>query len=111
MIVVTNSNVKHSHANGEYPVRVRQCKEATDAIQTVKPSISSLRHASMDDLNNAKSHMSELIYQRGKHVISENERTLAAKDAFEQGDMSKFGELMNGSHFSMKNDYEVSFID
>ena len=108
VIVVTNSNVKHSHANGEYPVRVQQCREATETLQSINESVSSLRHAKMVDLEQAKPLLSDVIYRRAKHVITENERTLAAKAAFESGDMSKFGELMNGSHKSMKNDYEVS---
>ena len=108
IIVVTNSNVKHSHADGEYPVRVAQCKGATEALQKVNSSIKSLRYATFEDLKKAKGDMTDLIYRRAKHVISENERTLAAKEAFGKGDVIKFGELMNGSHESMKNDYEVS---
>lgn len=110
VIVVANSNVKHSHANGEYPVRVKQCQEATTALQTINELVSSLRHATMVDLEKAKHLLSDIIYKRAKHVISENERTLAAKDCFESGDMVNFGKLMNGSHESMKNDYEVGIF-
>lgn len=108
VIVIANSNVKHSHSTGEYPIRVQQCKDATEALQKVDGNISSLRHATMKHLDQAKDYMTDLIYLRAKHVISENDRTQAAKEKLEAGDFAGFGVLMNGSHASMRDDYEVS---
>lgn len=108
VLVVANSNVKHSIGGGEYPVRVAQCKAATEAIQKVNPLVSMLRDASMEDVENAKQFMNEVEYNRAKHVISENDRTIQAKEELERGDWKQVGELMNESHASMRDDYEVS---
>eukprot|EP00542_Grammatophora_oceanica_P000286 CAMPEP_0194055648 /NCGR_PEP_ID=MMETSP0009_2-20130614/57470_1 /TAXON_ID=210454 /ORGANISM="Grammatophora oceanica, Strain CCMP 410" /LENGTH=414 /DNA_ID=CAMNT_0038704647 /DNA_START=111 /DNA_END=1355 /DNA_ORIENTATION=- len=108
-LVVTNSNVKHDIAGGEYPVRVAQCKTATEALQKLYgDKISTLRSAKMEQVEGAKDFMDELIYRRAKHVVAENGRTLAAKEALEAGDWKKLGQLMNESHASMRYDYETS---
>ena len=108
VIVVANSNVQHDIAGGEYPVRVAQCKTATEALQKVNPNISTLRSATMDDVEKAKELMDDVSYKRSKHVVSENGRTLEAKKSLEEGNWSRVGELMNASHQSMRDDYEVS---
>jgi galactokinase len=108
VLVVTNSNVQHDIAGGEYPVRVAQCKIATEALRQVNGEIQSLRDASMDDVENAKDLMDDISYKRAKHVVTENERTLQAKEELERGDWKRVGELMNASHTSMRDDYEVS---
>jgi galactokinase len=108
VLVVANSNVQHDIAGGEYPVRVAQCKTATQALERLNPNITSLRAASSEDVEQAKDLMDEISYKRAKHVVSENDRTLQAKKALEQGDWALVGELMNASHASMREDYEVS---
>lgn len=105
-IVIADSNVKHSIAAGEYPIRVEQCKVATEALQKV--DVQSLRDATLGDVEKAKKFIDDVIYRRAKHVVAENARTLAAKSLLEKGDWTKVGELMNESHESMKDDYEVS---
>ena len=108
VLVVVNSNVKHDIAGGEYPVRVAQCKTATEALAKVNPQIQKLRDATLNDVEKAKELMDDISYKRAKHVVTENERTLLAKEALEKGDWVRVGELMNGSHASMRDDYEVS---
>jgi galactokinase len=108
VLVVANSNVQHDIAGGEYPVRVAQCKAATEALRQVNPNIESLRDATLDDVESAKEFMDETSYKRAKHVTTENERTLQAKEELERGDWTRVGELMNESHASMRDDYEVS---
>ena len=120
IFVVCNSNVKHSIGGGEYPVRVAQCKIATENLQAIHGQrIQSLRDASVSDVELAWKQssstkegeltvMDELIYRRAKHVVKENERTLCAKTALIEGNWEEFGKLMNQSHDSMKLDYEVS---
>jgi galactokinase len=108
VLVITNSNVKHDIAGGEYPVRVAQCKTATAALTKVNPSITSLRKATLEEVEKAKDLMDEVSYKRAKHVVTENARTLRAKEALEQGDWKVVGELMDASHTSMRDDYEVS---
>jgi len=108
VFVVANSNVKHSIGGGEYPIRVAQCKNATEALQKVNPELKMLRDATLVDVDEAKEFMDEIIYKRAKHVITENERTIQAKEELERGDWKQVGELMNASHASMRDDYEVS---
>jgi galactokinase len=108
VLVVTNSNVKHNIGGGEYPIRVAQCKTATEALQKVNPKITTLRYATLKDVEHAKDLMDPVTYKRAKHVVTENARVLEAKLALEQGDWKTVGTLMNGSHTSMRDDYEVS---
>lgn len=108
VLVVANSNVHHDIGGGEYPVRVAQCKIATQAIQKVNPNVQTLRDAAMEDVDTAKDGMDQISYKRAKHVVTENARTLEAQQALEAGDWSRVGALMNGSHASMRDDYEVS---
>lgn len=109
VLVVANSNVKHDIGGGEYPVRVRQCKTATEALQKVNPKITSLRDATLEDVMAAKDQMDdETSFMRARHVVTENVRTLKAKEALEAGNWKLVGELMSASHASMRDDYEVS---
>eukprot|EP00531_Pseudo-nitzschia_arenysensis_P003784 CAMPEP_0116144138 /NCGR_PEP_ID=MMETSP0329-20121206/15832_1 /TAXON_ID=697910 /ORGANISM="Pseudo-nitzschia arenysensis, Strain B593" /LENGTH=509 /DNA_ID=CAMNT_0003639521 /DNA_START=18 /DNA_END=1547 /DNA_ORIENTATION=- len=108
VLVVANSNIKHSIGGGEYPIRVAQCKAATKALQKVNPDIEMLRDATLEDVDSAKEFMNEVEYNRAKHVVTENDRTVRAREALEEGDWQEVGELMNGSHASMRDDYEVS---
>ena len=110
-LVITNSNVKHSIGGGEYPVRVRQCNEATAALEaysTRGKEIRSLRDATLADVDEVQASIDLDIYKRAKHVVTENERVLKAKEALLASDWKTVGELMNGSHESMRDDYEVS---
>jgi galactokinase len=108
VLVVTNSNVQHDIAGGEYPVRVAQCKTATEALVKVNDRIHKLRDATVNDVEKAKDLMDVISYKRAKHVVTENSRTLDAKEALEKGNWVRVGELMNASHSSMRDDYEVS---
>jgi len=110
VLVVANSNVKHSLGDSEYPVRVQQCKDATSILSNVNQNIQSLRDATMEDINTASSSagLEGALLQRARHVVSENKRTVEAANALEKGDWATVGTLMNASHASMKDDYQVS---
>lgn len=108
VLVVANSNVQHDIGGGEYPIRVQQCKTATAALQKVNPQIQTLRQATLEDVEQAKEHMDDVSYKRAKHVVTENARVAKAKAALEEGDWKEVGSLMNQSHTSMRDDYEVS---
>eukprot|EP00545_Synedropsis_sp_CCMP1620_P007495 CAMPEP_0119005926 /NCGR_PEP_ID=MMETSP1176-20130426/2010_1 /TAXON_ID=265551 /ORGANISM="Synedropsis recta cf, Strain CCMP1620" /LENGTH=434 /DNA_ID=CAMNT_0006957785 /DNA_START=41 /DNA_END=1345 /DNA_ORIENTATION=+ len=109
-LVIANSNVKHSIGGGEYPVRVAQCQTATKALQQVDASVTTLRDATLDLVETAKEVMKDddVSYRRARHVVTENARTVAAKSCLQDGDWAALGKLMNASHASMKDDYEVS---
>eukprot|EP00547_Thalassionema_nitzschioides_P015707 CAMPEP_0194233148 /NCGR_PEP_ID=MMETSP0158-20130606/1219_1 /TAXON_ID=33649 /ORGANISM="Thalassionema nitzschioides, Strain L26-B" /LENGTH=408 /DNA_ID=CAMNT_0038965993 /DNA_START=16 /DNA_END=1242 /DNA_ORIENTATION=- len=104
--VVTNSNVKHSIGGGEYPIRVAQCQQATKLIQETGADIQSLRDVTIVMLE--KTSMDDVLYRRAKHVVMENQRTVEAKTRLESGNWKEVGRLMNESHSSMRDDYEVS---
>lgn len=108
VLVVANSNVKHDIGGGEYPIRVQQCKTATEALQKVNSNIKTLRNATLEDVERAKELMDTISYKRARHVVTENARVLEAVQALESGDWKKVGSLMNDSHSSMRFDYEVS---
>jgi len=110
VLVITNSNVQHSIGAGEYPVRVRQCKAATKALQEVhgEDTIKTLRDANLEQVLAAKEKMDDVSFRRARHVVTENARTTAAAKHLAEGDWKTLGDLMNKSHFSMRDDYEVS---
>ncbi|MFI3238035.1 MAG: galactokinase [Lachnospiraceae bacterium] len=107
-IVVTNSNVKHSLVGSEYNVRRAQCEAALADLQTVL-DIPSLGALSIETFEANKSVIKEEINAiRAKHAVYENQRTIQAVDALAKGDITTFGTLMNASHVSLRDDYDVS---
>jgi len=107
-IVIANTNKRRGLADSKYNERRAQCESAVEALRTEK----NIRHLS--DLNleefYALSHLipDEVEKKRARHVITENKRTLTAIEALNQGDIEKFGMLMNQSHDSLRDDYEVT---
>ena len=110
LIVVANSNVKHQLSGSEYPLRTRQCKDAANAIAAKFPDkkVTHLRDATMDMLNAVAEELDHDTLKRARHAISEDDRTLEAKTALENGDLVKTGKLMHQSHVSLRDDFEVS---
>jgi galactokinase len=107
-IVVCNSGVKRALAQSEYEVRLKQCRQAVAQIASTGLAVKSLRDVKMSDLETARGVLSELLLRRARHVVSENQRVLEAVKVLESGDLERFGELMNESHESLRDDYEVS---
>lgn len=109
VLVVANSNVKHSLSGSEYPDRVRECQEACRILRDAgHPKVKFLRDATLQQLLQNSSKMSEVVFRRARHGISEDQRTLRAKEALLAGDYAKVGKLMVESHNSLRDDYEVS---
>ena len=107
-IVVTNSNVKHSLVNSEYNMRRSECEEALEELQTVI-DIKGLGDLSEEQFEENKSAIKdEVRVRRAKHAVYENQRTIRAVEALKNNDLKLFGELMNASHVSLRDDYEVS---
>jgi galactokinase len=107
-IVVCNSGVKRALAQSEYEVRLNQCRQAVAQIASRGLAVKSLRDVALADLEAARSVLSGILFRRARHVISENQRVLEAVKVLESGDLERFGQLMNGSHESLRDDYEVS---
>lgn len=108
--MVTNSNVKHKLSGSEYPDRVRQCREAVKIIAQLyqDKNVEALRDVTMEMLTAAKSDMSPVVYNRAKHCVGEDARTLATIVSLKAKDYQQVGRCMHESHISLKNDFEVS---
>jgi galactokinase len=101
--VVVNSRVKHNLADGEYRVRRQQCENACRLL-----GVPSLRDVETEQLESAKGKLPDLVYRRARHVVSENARTVQAAACLKSGQWEQVGHLMNASHVSMREDYEIT---
>lgn len=107
-IVVTNSKVKHSLVDSKYNERRSECEKALEELQTVV-KINGLGDLSEEQFEaNQTAIADEVRRKRAKHAVYENQRTLRAVEALKRNDLALFGRLMNESHVSLRDDYEVS---
>jgi galactokinase len=107
-LVICNTMVKHVLAGGEYNRRRADCESGVKILRRHLPKVTALRDVTLPDLEGHKSELSEVVYRRCRHVITENQRVLDAAGALRSGDLSLFGRLMYESHRSLRDDYEVS---
>jgi galactokinase len=107
-LVICNSGVKHELASGEYNCRRADCETGVKLLQPCIAGLTSLRDVTPESLNQYKDRLPEIVYHRCRHVVSENQRVLAAANALEFNDSTEFGKLMYASHASLRDDYEVS---
>jgi galactokinase len=107
-IVIANTNKRRGLADSKYNERRSQCESAVEAISREK-KINHLSELNLEEFN-ALSYLipDETVKRRARHVITENNRTLGAIEALNRGDVKSFGQLMNQSHDSLRNDYEVT---
>ncbi|MCI8358134.1 MAG: galactokinase [Lachnospiraceae bacterium] len=107
-IIVTNSKVKHSLVDSEYNVRRSECEKALEELQTVI-GINGLGDLSEEQFEQYKTAIKdEVRVRRAKHAVYENQRTIRAVEALKKNDLALFGRLMNESHVSLRDDYQVS---
>ena len=102
-ILLVNTQVRHSLADSEYARRRVECAAAARALQ-----IGSLREASLADLAAAEGSMDTTVWRRARHVISENARVLQAATCLGARDWERLGRLLDASHASLRDDFEVS---
>lgn len=107
-IVIMNTNKRRELADSKYNERRAECERALKELQRKLP-IKSLGDLSIDEFEKNK----ELITnptdrKRAKHAVYENQRTLQAVERLKAGDLKTFGKLMNESHISLRDDYEVT---
>ena len=107
-LVVSNTMVKHELASSEYNRRRADCEEAVRRLATVLPGIKALRDVSLEQLEKHRGLLSEVIYKRALHIVTENARVLDSADALRAGDIERFGRRMAESHRSLRDLYEVS---
>jgi galactokinase len=107
-LMVCNTMVSHEHASSGYNTRRKECEDGFRVLAEVLPGIRALRDVNVDDLENHSNFLSDVIYKRVRHVVTENDRVKRAAIALETGDIAEFGRLMADSHRSLRDDYEVS---
>lgn len=111
VVAIMNTNKRRELADSKYNERRAECEEALRRLQT------KLAIQSLGDLDEATFEANkaligdETLIKRAKHAVTENQRTLKAKKALQSGDLKEFGLLLNGSHASLKDDYEVTGIE
>ena len=107
-IIITNSNVPHSLVSSEYNLRRQQCEQALADLQKVK-EISCLCDLTENELDEYAYLINDPVnLRRARHAVSENARTSRAFEALQNGDLQTFGRLMNASHVSLRDNYQVT---
>ncbi|CAD6002785.1 galactokinase [Agreia sp. COWG] len=102
-IVVIDTKVSHSHATGGYAARRASCEAGAAAL-----GVESLRDVAVDDLDRARGLMDDETFRRVRHVVTENARVLATVRALRESGPLAIGELLDESHVSMRDDFEIS---
>lgn len=102
-IVIMDSSTRHTHTDSGYNERREQCETAAQYF-----SVSHLRDVTIEEFTQQSDELEELPRRRARHVITENERVLQAVAALSEGDVTAMGLLMNESHASMRDDFEIT---
>lgn len=111
VIMIMNTNKRRELADSKYNERRSECEEALKQLKQYV-EINTLCDLSVAEFNKYSDKIdNEVIRKRAKHAITENERTLEAKKALTNGDLETFGKLLNASHQSLKEDYDVTGIE
>jgi galactokinase len=107
-IVVAGSGVHHELASSEYNKRRAECEEGVRILSTLRAGLRSLRDVEPEDEARFFPRLPPVVRKRCRHVVSENARVLGAVTALRAGDTARLKALMAASHFSLRDDYEVS---
>ncbi|HWD40474.1 MAG TPA: galactokinase, partial [Fimbriimonas sp.] len=102
-IVLCDTKKERELTTSAYNERRAQCEEAASVL-----GVKALRDASLDLLETKRSQLAGVVYRRAKHVITEDDRSVRFKAALAESDLGAVGELMKGSHESLRDDFEVS---
>lgn len=102
-LVIVNTNVKRTLVDSEYNLRREQCEAVASHFK-----VKALRDVTLEQLQSEHSVLPAVLYRRARHVISENTRTINAHSALANKDMKTMSRLMQESHHSLRDDFEVS---
>jgi galactokinase len=106
-ILITNSKVPHGLAESEYARRKEECRRCVE-ILSARKSGTALRDFAPADVRESMGLIPEATRKKCLHVVEENQRVLEAEEALRRKDLVGFGKLMNRSHESLRDLYEVS---
>ncbi|NLW15939.1 MAG: galactokinase [Erysipelothrix sp.] len=111
VIVIMNTNKRRGLNDSKYNERRSQCESALEILNTVHAE----KYLCDHPLSRLEEHLDlfqdELVYKRARHAITENLRVLKAKEVLQNNDLESFGKLMNASHDSLRDDYDVTGIE
>lgn len=107
-LIVGDTGVRRGLVSSEYNTRRSQCEEGVAILQTVLPGITALRDVTPEQLEAHKQLLPEMTYRRCRHVVTEDARVLDAVEVMRAGDLVTLGQLLDASHESLRDDYEVS---
>lgn len=111
VIAVCDTRVKHALAGSAYNERRAACEQGVKILRAQDLNIQSLRDVTVGQFADVQGHLSYPVRERCGHVIEENQRTLEAVDALARGDLHRLGALLNESHRSLRDLYEVSCLE
>ncbi len=107
-LIITNTNKKRGLTDSKYNERRSECDTAVELLQAYKP-IRNLSEINSSEIPLLEKYIKDpVVRKRAKHVISENGRVVEAVKVLKENNINHFGELMNQSHDSLKDDYEVT---
>ncbi len=110
-LIITNTNKRRGLTDSKYNERRSECDKAVDLLQLYKP-VRNLSELDSSEINILEKYIKDpVIRKRARHVISENGRVVEAVSVLKNNNIVRFGELMNQSHDSLKDDYEVTGIE
>ncbi|MFB0546499.1 MAG: galactokinase [Anaerolineae bacterium] len=107
-IIVCDTGVRRGLVDSEYNARRQECEEGVRTLGEHLPGVKALRDVSVSQFERYKDELPKVVQRRCRHVINENDRVLRGVEALKKGDLAGFGQLMNESHISLRDDYEVS---
>ena len=102
-VIICNTKKRRGLVDSEYNTRRQECETGASLL-----GVKALRDVTPGQLEAAKDRLPETTYRRCRHIVTENERVMQAVAALEEGDVARLGKLMNASHVSLRDDYEVS---
>ncbi|MGX5681941.1 galactokinase [Schumannella luteola] len=102
-LLIIDTGVSHSHATGGYAARRASCEEGARILE-----VDSLRDLTVDDLPRARNLLDDETFRRVRHVVTENQRVLDTVIALRESGPLAIGELLDASHISMRDDFEIS---
>jgi galactokinase len=110
-VVIVNSMVRHELSGGEYADRRKQCEEGVAHFAVGHPGVRALRDVSIERVHAAKGKLSDVVFRRCRHIVSESARTVDAADKLTAKRYEEVGALMVQSHHSLRDDFEVSCVE
>jgi galactokinase len=105
-VLIIDTGVTHEHANGGYAERRASCEHGAKLM-----GVDSLRDLTVDDLPRAREMLDDVTFRRVRHVLTENQRVLDTVAALESTGPRSIGELLDASHRSMRDDFEISVME